>query len=388
MYKPAVPNRLVLENVPQIKFYDGGPRCPEDIPLPSVMRVLMEYFDEADFGCRTCRAVQTGCKIPCTYTYFIGMTGTGSYLSWKKGWEGDNVALFYMDPNAAKVDRRAFRAAGYAWEYVVKEESADNQARFLERIVDSLQRNIPVVAYGVVGPPEPCIITGIDNHGEVLIGWNFFQNFPGFNQGLEYESCGYFRQPDWLAHTECLVIVGAKESRPPLKILYREAFESALKVSRTPIVRPEPDAPAWYQQRANGLAAYDAWAEQILNDEDFPDDEAVLRQRHDVHNGAVGHIAEARWYGSQFFIQAVQSEILHYSQVENLLHAAACYAAEHDLMWKVWDLVGGNGFPDAYKNFAEPSVRRKIAAIILEARQQDEQAAFEIEKTLAKFPAQ
>ena len=383
----SIPNRLVLEDVPQVKFFDGGPRCPEDITLPSVMRALMEYLEEEDFGCRTCRAVKPGCKIPCTYTYFIGMTGSGSFLSWKKGWEGDNVALFYMDPDAAAVDRRAFWAAGYAWEYVEKEDGADNQARFLQRIVESLQRGVPVVAYGVIGPPEPCLVTGIDEHGEVLVGWNFFQNFPDFNQGVTYEPCGYFRKPGWLAQTECLVIVGEKEARPPLETLYREAFEAALKTSCTPMVHPEVDAPAWYQERANGLAAYDAWVEQILNDEDFPEDEGVLRQRHDVHNNAVGHIAEARWYGSQFFIQACNSEVLHYSLVEDLLHAAACYAAEHDLMWKAWNLVGGNGYPEAYKNFAQPTVRRQIAEVIQEARRQDGQAAGYLENALEKMRA-
>lgn len=46
------PERLVLTNVPQVKFYDGGSRCPEDIPFPSVMRALMEYLGEEKYGCR------------------------------------------------------------------------------------------------------------------------------------------------------------------------------------------------------------------------------------------------------------------------------------------------------------------------------------------------
>ena len=383
----AQPNRLILDNVPRINFYEGGPRCPEDIPLPSVMRALMEYFNESDFGCQACRAVQPGCKVPCSYAYFMGMTAAGSYLSWKKGWQEDNLALSYMDPDPAAADRRAFNAAGYAWEYVEKQENGATLEQFTRRIAESLQRGIPVVAYGVVGPPEPCIITGYDESGAVLIGWSFFQNFPEFNAGLEFEPCGYFRKRNWLPDTKSLVIIGDKQTRLPFKTLYHQALEAALHVTRTPIMRPEPDAPESYRQRANGLAAYDAWASQLLADQDFPDDENILRQRHDVHNAVVGHVAEARWYSSLFFIQASDPDILHYSMAEDLLHAAACYAAEHNLMWKLWELAGGNGYPQAYQLFADPGVRRQMVPIIHEARRQDEQAALHLQKALSQAPA-
>jgi hypothetical protein len=36
----VIPDRLVLEGIPRVNFYHGGPRCPEDIPFPSVMRAL------------------------------------------------------------------------------------------------------------------------------------------------------------------------------------------------------------------------------------------------------------------------------------------------------------------------------------------------------------
>ena len=121
-----------------------------------------------------------------------------------------------------------------------------------------------------------------------------------------------------------------------------------------------------------------------MHDEDFPDDEAVLRQRHEVHNNAVGLIAEARWYGSQFLIQAGCHDILPFNTTENLLHAAACYAAEHELMWELWNLAGGNGNPDAYHHFADPAVRRRMVPIIQQAREKDAQAAEYIERALAR----
>ena len=61
-------------------------------------------------------------------------------------------------------------------------------------------------------------------------------------------------------------------------------------------------------------------------------------------------------------------------------HAAACYAAEHDLMWKIWDLAGGISNPDAYRAMADPAVRSAMADIIRQAREQDAIAADHIEQ--------
>ncbi len=77
----ASPDRLVLERVPRVHFYEGGSGCPEDIPFPSVMRALMEYLGEEDLGCRSRHALRAGCQIPCSYSFFIGVSGVASFLS-------------------------------------------------------------------------------------------------------------------------------------------------------------------------------------------------------------------------------------------------------------------------------------------------------------------
>ncbi len=384
------PTRLVLENVPRVNFYEGGPRCPEDLCIPSVLRAMGEFFDEDEFGCRTCQSIKPGCKINCSYSFFVGVTGVGSFLSWKEGWNDSNAA-FYMSPDPEAPERRGFRALGYDYRWV---ERAGGEGSLLEsdhknyrqNILESLARGVPVIGYGVVGPPEPAIICGYDEGGDVLIGWSFFQSIPDFNKGVEFEPNGYFRKRDWFKDTHSLLVIGEKMERPPMKRIFTDALEWAVQVVRTPVVRPEPDAPEWYRGRANGLAAYDAWAECLLHDDEYEGaNEARLRELHDIHNSAVGQVAEARWYGSQFLIQASNPDILHYSMAEDLLHAAASYAAEHNLMWKIWDLAGGNGNQDAWKKFAEPEVRRQIIPVIQEARQKDAEAADYIERSLTFY---
>jgi hypothetical protein len=375
--------RLVLEGVPRIHFYEGGPRCPEDVCLPSVMRAYLEYLGDADFGCKHCLASNPTCKVFCSYSFFMGVTGAAAFLSWKKGWHGDNVAIFYLSADPAAPERRAFASVGYAFDWLEKSPAEDNETLFRLRIFESLQKGRPVIGYGVIGPPEPCLVTGFDDGGDVLIGWSFFQQFPDFNAGVEFEPSGCFRKRDWYKDTSCLLFVGEKGERPPLTESYREALKWLLQVARTSQVRPEPTAPAWYQERANGLAAYTAWAEHLLDDEAFPAaDEGTLRQHHTVHNDAVGNLAEVRWYGSQFLIEAIN--FLPYQMAEDLLHAAALYAGEHELMWKVWDLAGGNGNPQAYTFMPDPAIRRQMADLVLQARQKDAEAANYIEQALSK----
>ena len=108
----TIPNRLVLDGVPRVNFFEGGESCPEDIPFPSVMRALMEYFNEEDFGCRSCRPLRPGCKITCGYSFFIGVCGVASFLSWKPGWQGNNGGISFMSDDSGAPFERAFASIG------------------------------------------------------------------------------------------------------------------------------------------------------------------------------------------------------------------------------------------------------------------------------------
>ena len=189
---------------------------------------------------------------------------------------------------------------------------------------------------------------------------------------------GMFRVRHWFEYQPgfSVMLVGEKKPRPALAEIYRDALGWMVTVARTPLTSGD---------RCNGLGAYAAWIAQVEHDDDFREDEAVLRARHDVHNGVVGTLAEARWYGMQFLLQAGSGEILPYQGAGELLHAAACYAEIHNLMWKVWNLAGGNGNPDAWRLFAGPDVRRRIVPVLREAHRQDEMAAQHIERALKEI---
>ncbi|MCL4504847.1 MAG: hypothetical protein M1140_02330 [Chloroflexi bacterium] len=371
---PTAEIRTVLEGVPRVAFYEGGKRCPEDIIFPSVLRAWLEYMDDKDFGCKHCMARAPECKVNCTYAFLIGVTGVASFLSWGKGWQGDNVAIHYMSSDPDAPFRRAFEATGYAYEWVTKEPGRDNGALFRARVVQSVREGRPVLGFGVIGPPEPSLINGYDDAGGAVLGWSFFQNFPDFNTGVEFEPSGYFRKRDWVKDTLCLAVLGARKERPDFGKVVRESLQWMVQMAGTPQA---------YSERANGLAAYEAWAADIQRDDQFPaHDETTLRAHHMVHNDAVGTVAEARWYGGLFLQEAI--DFVHYNMAEDLLHAAACYAGEHELMWKAWDLAGGNGNPQAHRAMVDPAVRRQMAEVILQSRDKSAKAIEYIEHALAK----
>jgi hypothetical protein len=388
----TAPRRAVLEGVPRVHFYEGGQRCPEDIILPSVMRAILEFLGDKDLGCKHCLAKNPHCSVLCTYAFLVGVSGAASYLSWKEGWHDDNVALVYMSDDPRAAEHRIFKAVGYTHEVIDNDRGHDDEALFRLRIMESIQRGVPVLGYGVVGPSEPSIITGYDEGGDILLGWSFFQGFPEFGAEVECEpaevgcASGYFRKRDWFKDTSGLLLIGEKLEKPPLKSTYLDALQWMLQVTRTPVVRPGPDVPEEYQHRHNGLAAYEAWAEHLLWDEGWPaGDEDVLRDHHRIHNDAVGSLAEARWYGSVFLAQVVEGFEAgpgRRGKQGEILRAAACYAAEHDLMWEIWELAGGIGNPEAFRRLADPAVRRTIADVVLQARDRDAQAADHIEGVL------
>jgi hypothetical protein len=369
--RPAV--RLVLQGVPKVGFYGGGQRCPEDNPFPSCMRAILDYFEES-MGQRYISAHTTTWRLDNTYTYLMGVSGCAFRLSWRTGWYGGNTDIHNLCPDPAAPLVRAFQAAGYDLERIERSGGSNDETIFRSAVLRSISQNCPVIAFGVIGPPEACLITGYDDNGEVLIGWNFFQNFPEFQNGIAFERSGAFRKRDWFAGTQSLLLLCKKQALPPQKKIDREALAWALELMR--LGQPSE----W----AYGHAAFRAWSEALLADADFPTgDMETNRERYMVHDDAVGAVAEGRWYGAKFLEMLAEA----YPQVEGeLISAAGCFEMEHDLMWQIWGMVGGNGRSDEQVcKLANPATRREVSAAVLQALEQDIEAAGWIDQALAQM---
>ncbi len=371
----APPTRVVLKNVPRVAFESEPGHDAQTMPFPSCLAACLEYLGDG-MGPREFEWRGSAWQQSNTYTYLLGTTGAAFRLSWCPGWHLDNVELMYMSDEPTAPFDRAFEVVGREYEFLYPQEGHDDEAYWRQRIIESIHElGRPVLAFGVVGPPECCLITGYDEGGDVLVGWSFFQHFPEFNAGVEFEPSGEFRRRNWFQATQTPLIIGDKRPRRPLGQIYRQALEWALLVVRTPATT------AYGARRHNGLAAYQAWAEHVGADEEFVvDDMRVLWERYMVHNDAVGLVAEGRWYAATFLRQVAGHQPL---AAEPLLAAAACYEAEHDLMWQLWGLVGGVGFSeDRVRKLAEPAARRQMVPVIMQACELDAEAADHIERAL------
>ena len=341
------PARVVLEGVPRIGFDIG--LCT----FPASLRACMEFMGE-DYS----------------YDYIMGTSGAAFRLLWKPGWWLDNVDIALMADDLEPI-RRALEAVGYTYGVILKEDFArhtyfngeywDDEAYFRSRIMESISdKGHPVIAFGVVGPPECSIITGYDEYGDVLIGWSFFQGSVSAPEpGVEYEPSGYYRKRNWFKDTPGIIIIGEKQERTPLGKTYRKALEWALKVMRTPMVH----------DRHNGFAAYNAWAEALLRDEDFSPGDAGIGLRVNVHNDALCMLDE-HLCAARFLRQMAKDEP---GMADELLAAAACYETENENSGTI-DVLG--------KRITEPAIRRQFAELILQSRDKDEEAADHIERAL------
>lgn len=283
--------------------------------------------------------------------------------------------------------RNGLESVGYSCEILLRKEFARSlglvqeadydEAAFRERIMASIAKGVPVLALGVVGPPQCSLITGYDDGGKVLVGRSFFQDEKEFDAGVEFEESGggnpdpYFRKRDWFANTRGLILIGKKIKRPPDHEIHVKALRRALEIMRTPVVREH-----W-----TGQAAFTMWADTLLKDALFPaGDLATLKKRHEYHHGAGGTLAEARAYGADFLRDMADLEP---PAADELREAAKCFDDEHDLVWAIWEFTGGMiTTDDGARKFGQPHVRGRTVPLIRLARRRDAEAAAHIQKAL------
>jgi len=364
-------DRVVLEGLPRICFEPHEGKV-ELTPFPSSLKSILEYLDE-DYP----------------YEYLMGTSGASFRMVWKvDGWDPGNIDIILMAENPREPFDRAFEAVGYTYEFFgnagknnekdkwynwIKLAPGHKKPEYLKtRVVESINAGKPVIGFGVVGPPEACVIAGYNKAGEELIGWSFFQEMEEFNKGVEKEESGYFRKTDWGKDTAAMLFIGDKKDKPDTKEIYRKALHWALEIVRTPQVK----------DHYTGLRAYEAWAEYMQRNEDFPDDMDILYNRHMVHNDAMTMLAEGRWYAAKFAAMVAGAEP---KMASELYKAASCYAAMHDIAWEIWGLVDGNDWkPETVKKLRDSGIRHRMAALILAARTKDAEAAEHIETALEK----
>lgn len=283
----------------------------------------------------------------------MGVSGAAFRLLWNpRTFDGANVDMMLMVPDFREPFRRTFDAVGRTFQMDLP---AVGEGVLRDRICRSIREHgRPALAFGVMGPPEPCVITGYDRGGDVLIGWSYYQGWSRFDPNPSTEPCGYFRQTDWFPWTYGLITIGDRtEPAPKLPDVYRSALQWALELAR----------PGRSKGRHTGQDAYAAWAEALLKDGEFRRDSLpVLAQCHEAHDDALKVTVEGRAHAAAFCRDAA-THLPH--AAGSLKAAAACYDAESTLMQQAWDITPDCSEPNLIK-LADRTTRLQLAQLIQE----------------------
>ncbi|MFA6108462.1 MAG: hypothetical protein WDA75_06805 [Candidatus Latescibacterota bacterium] len=384
---------VVLEGFSRIGFYRGQGN-PEDHPLPGVVRAICEYLGN-DAGLPGFADQPRGPWQWETCALVHGVSGQAFHHSWGHWgpqdpiWGGDLMRMYEESFAAVGLATRGMLksryARGLAWSGAV----SDDEGEYRRWVVESIRNGMPVVALKLFGPPEPGIITGYDEDGAVIVGWDYFQDEDQVKADprVSFDDAGRFVKRDWAGDLEGIILVTGRAPRPESRVLYRETLVRDLRQMMLPGSEDKP----------LGFAAYHAWTRDLLDDAWFAGaDEVRLKERHGMQHAVVGEVAERRAYGASFLRQAAEALP---EAAGDLLQASACFDLMHDLCWRAWQTCGETHIPSdaAATGLAYHATRQELASIVLMHRDLDGRAAAHIrcallnagvpEKNLAEIPA-
>jgi hypothetical protein len=194
-----------------------------------------------------------------TYADILAMSGSGNRLRWTPGfWDPANVDILLYEKNPFAPHLRALKAVGWEGEAKLVKPIIDGtdipmvDAKTARRdIVASIDRNIPVIAMGIIGPPECCVVFGYEDDGEKLIGWNYFQIDEGFDANQP------FVKQHWSENLLGYVLLKGKTTVPSIKDSGFAALTAIVKHAYQDEVRGAKV----------GIAAWKAMLHQLANDD-------------------------------------------------------------------------------------------------------------------------
>ncbi|HEX3045969.1 MAG TPA: helix-turn-helix domain-containing protein, partial [Bacillota bacterium] len=165
----------ILYGVPKVQY------CAEELtPFPSSLKACLNYLGQE-----------------ISYTYLMAASGAAFRLRWNPAcWDGGNVGIEFIYTNPTEAYERSFQAAHRDF-LIVTRGPETPKSEFCEFIKSEIDEGRPVIAIGIIGPPEACIITGYRDRGNTLLGWNFFQDNPEHAKDVKIDESGYFVCQNW-----------------------------------------------------------------------------------------------------------------------------------------------------------------------------------------------
>lgn len=316
-----------------------------------------------------------------SYADILAMSGAGNRLRWMPGtWDPGSVDIRQVEDPASEPLFRALKAVGWKGQVRAARTLDGMSAPMVDgayarrEICASLEAGVPVLAMGILGPPEFCVVFGHQNDGESLIGWNYFQGDEGFKAEEPFIKSGWFEGLwGYLLLTGKTPLPSIRESGlAALKALARHARQGEVRGAKV------------------GLAAWDAMLQQLEHDDfshctltfpnGIPGEDALwqnsVQGRFFVYCDALTQIYER--HNALPFWRRLAGEAPEWADQLN----AACEAWEACAQYGgyLWNHLSMD--EAGYEKFRDPAIRKILAEEGWRAKAKDVEAVEQIEELL------
>jgi len=237
----------ILYGVPKVYFGREVDGDKQTLPFPICLQSVLNYMGQN-----------------ISYTELVAYSGEAFRQRWEcNGWSPAAIDPRYIYERPLETYERAFNGAGR--KFILSVDNKHKKAIIKDDAIALIKAELdcgrPVIALGVVGPPEACIITGYKDDGETVLGWSLFQEGNNPWSGCEIDESGYFVKRNWWTDTQGIMVIGEEigERASDLQVL-----ENALRLMTTEEVGTYDGTwPVYGAQKA-----YEKWA-QALEAEEF-----------------------------------------------------------------------------------------------------------------------
>jgi len=262
----------ILYGVPKIYVGREVDGHKQTFPFPMCLQSVLNYMGQN-----------------ISYAELVAYSGEAFRQRWEPdGWSPAVIDPRFLYERSLEIYERAFRGAGR--KYILSVDSEDKKAIIKDDAIALIKSELdcgrPVIALGVVGPPEACIITGYKDNGETVLGWSLFQEGE-WAAGCEIDESGYFIQKEWWNNTEGIMVIGEEIGEQPSDL---HVLENALWLMGAERIDTYDGTYPMY----GAQAAYEQWI-QALEADDFDLDSANMG-----HEDAERMAGEGRHYANLY----------------------------------------------------------------------------------------
>lgn len=227
-----------------------------------------------------------------SYAYIMAATGAAFRLVWNRNeWDLSNIDIYHTLRESNDIYQFGAKALGREFSFLGREKGTTKK-EFSDYMKKAIANGYPIIALGIIGPPEPCIVAGFEADGDIVMGWNFFQNDPEFASDISTLENGYFRCHTWWENTDtqAVMCIGALEDT---SYHDRDIIKMALAVMEA---REE-------NTYAKGIRAYEAWKEMLLQEKWFENGSTfdTLFSMFLVQNDAMTCLQDGRKWAASYF---------------------------------------------------------------------------------------